>query len=63
MGGFVATLRGQRSAATNHRDAALSLARRVYGEKITVRTDYLRDRDVAAGVQYRYHVTHRGSEA
>ncbi|OLO06853.1 hypothetical protein BTW08_15260 [Salinicola sp. MH3R3-1] len=63
MGGFVATLRGQRCTAADHRNAALDLARRVYGERVNVRADYLRPSDVTAGVRHRYHVTHQGSRA
>lgn len=59
MGGFVATLRGQRATAATHRDAALTVARQVYGPKVNVRSDYLRNADPLAGIQYRYHITHR----
>ncbi|WP_085919068.1 hypothetical protein [Halomonas sp. CSM-2] len=58
MGGFVAILRGHRATGTTHRDAALAVARRVYGPRVNVRTDYLRDSDPMAGIQYRYHITH-----
>ncbi|MCL7931711.1 hypothetical protein [Halomonas llamarensis] len=58
MGGFVATLRGQRATGTTHREAALAVARRVYGPRVNVRNDYLRDADTMAGIQYRYHITH-----
>lgn len=59
MGGFVATLRGQRATGTTHREAALAVARQVYGPRVNVVNDYLRHSDVAAGIQYRYHITHR----
>lgn len=58
IGGFVATLRGKRATGTTHREAALNVARQVYGSKVNVRNDYLRDSDTAAGIQYRYHITH-----
>lgn len=59
MGGYVATLRGKRATGTTHRDAALNVARQVYGPKVNVRSDYLRDADPLAGIQYRYHITHQ----
>ncbi|GHB24193.1 hypothetical protein [Salinicola rhizosphaerae] len=59
MGGYAATLRGQRATCTwSHEEAARKVARKVYGDKVDVVNDYLRDGDVAAGIQYRYHVTH-----
>lgn len=61
MGGFVATLRGQRATGTTHRDAALNVARKVYGPKVNVVNDYLRDADPMSGIQYRYHITHRAN--
>ncbi|NVF16255.1 hypothetical protein [Vreelandella maris] len=33
IGGFVGTLRGQRATGTTHRDAALNVARKVYGPR------------------------------
>ena len=59
MGGFVAILRGKRATGTTHRDAALNVARQVYGPTVNVRSDYLRDADPLAGIQYRYHITHQ----
>lgn len=61
MGGFVATLRGQRATGTTHREAALNVARQVYGPKVNVVNDYLRDADPMSGIQYRYHITHRAT--
>lgn len=58
IGGFVGTLRGKRATGTTHRDAALNVARQVYGPKVNVVNDYLRDSDTAAGIQYRYHITY-----
>lgn len=58
IGGYVATLRGKRATGTTHREAALNVARQVYGSKVNVRNDYLRDSDTAAGIQYRYHITY-----
>jgi len=58
IGGFVGTLRGKRATGTTHRDAALNVARKVYGPKVNVVNDYLRDSDVAAGIQYRYQITY-----
>lgn len=58
MGGFVATLRGQRATAATHRDAALNVAHQVCGPKVSVVNDYLRHSDVAAGIHYRYHITY-----
>ncbi|SES15276.1 hypothetical protein SAMN04487958_10817 [Vreelandella subterranea] len=63
MGGFVATLRGQRATGATHLEAALAVARRVYGPRVNVRTDYLRDSDPMAGIQYRYHITHQRGAA
>ncbi|WNL39849.1 hypothetical protein RN346_04640 [Halomonas sp. PAMB 3232] len=63
MGGFVATLRGQRATGRTHRDAALAVARKVYGAKVSVRSDYLRRSDPAANIQYRYHITHQRGAA
>ena len=59
IGGYVATLRGKRATGATHRDAALNVARQVYGPKVNVRSDYLRDADPLAGIQYRYHITHQ----
>lgn len=59
IGGYVATLRGKRATGATHRDAALNVARQVYGPKANVRSDYLRDADPLAGIQYRYHITHQ----
>ena len=61
IGGYVATLRGKRATGITHRDAALNVARQVYGPKVNVRSDYLRDADPLAGIQYRYHITHRAN--
>lgn len=61
IGGFVATLRGKRATGSTHRDAALAVARQVYGSKVNVRNDYLRDSDPMSGIQYRYHITHRAN--
>jgi len=59
MGGYAATLQGQRATcAWSHEEAARKVARKVYGDKVDVVNDYLRDDDVAAGIKYRYHVTH-----
>ncbi|UEQ03207.1 hypothetical protein LMS44_18255 [Halomonas profundus] len=58
IGGFVGTLRGKRATGTTHRDAALNVARKVYGPKVNVVNDYLRHSDVAAGIHYRYHITY-----
>ena len=58
IGGFVATLRGQRSTGPTHREAALNVARKVYGPKVNVVNDYLRDSDPKSGIQYRYHITY-----
>jgi len=63
MGGYVATLRGKRATGTTHRDAALAVARRVYGPRVNVVNDYLRDSDPMAGIQYRYHITHQRGAA
>ncbi|WP_342596340.1 hypothetical protein AAGT95_09590 [Salinicola lusitanus] len=64
MGGYAATLKGKRATCTwSHEEAARRVARKVYGGKVDVVNDYLRDSDVAAGIQYRYHVTHHRSEA
>lgn len=61
IGGFVATLRGKRATGATHRDAALTVARQVYGPKVNVVSDYLRDSDPMSGIQYRYHITHRAN--
>ncbi len=57
--GYVATLRGKRATGATHRDAALAVARQVYGSKVNVRNEYLRDSDPKAGIQYRYQITQR----
>ncbi|WIX31221.1 hypothetical protein QO259_10275 [Salinicola sp. JS01] len=60
MGGYAATLHGKRATcAWSHEEAARRVARKVYGEAVDVKPDYLRHSDVAAGVRYRYHVTHQ----
>tara|TARA_R110000851_G_scaffold50820_1_gene121268 strand:+ start:707 stop:940 length:234 start_codon:yes stop_codon:yes gene_type:complete len=61
IGGFVATLRGKRATGTTHREAALAVARQVYGTRVNVVNDYLRAADPMSGIQYRYHITHRGA--
>ncbi|TVU88287.1 hypothetical protein [Vreelandella titanicae] len=61
IGGFVGTLRGKRATGTTHRDAALNVARKVYGPKVNVVNDYLRDSDIAAGIHYRYHINYRAN--
>ncbi|HDZ48751.1 hypothetical protein LCGC14_0074820 [marine sediment metagenome] len=58
IGGFVATLRGKRATGTTHREAALAVARQVYGPKVNVVNDYLRAADPMSGIQYRYHITY-----
>ena len=57
--GYTATCNGKRASCTwSHEQAAKSVAQKCYGEKAGVAPDYLQDGDVAAGTQYRYHVTH-----
>ncbi|WP_447926926.1 hypothetical protein [Vreelandella sp. EE27] len=63
IGGFVATLRGQRATGITHRQAALFVARKVYGPKVNVVNDYLRASDPMSGIQYRYHITHQRGAA
>lgn len=59
MGGYAATLKGQRATcAWSHEEAARRVARKIYGEQVDVVSDYLTEADVQAGVKYRYHVTH-----
>ncbi|WIX34931.1 hypothetical protein QO259_09930 [Salinicola sp. JS01] len=59
IGGYAATLQGQRATcAWSHEEAARRVAQKVYGDTVDVVNDYLRDSDVAAGVRYRYHITH-----
>ena len=59
MGGFVATLRGQRATGVTRREAALTVARQVYGPGVNVSQGYLNDNDAAAGIQCRYYITRR----
>tara|TARA_R110000850_G_scaffold195947_1_gene322358 strand:+ start:141 stop:383 length:243 start_codon:yes stop_codon:yes gene_type:complete len=61
IGGFVGTLRGKRATGTTHREAALNVARQVYGTKVNVVNDCLREADIAAGIRYRYHITYRAN--
>lgn len=60
MGGYAATLQGKRATCSwSHEEAARRVAQKVYGDQVDVVNDYLRDGDVAAGIKYRYHVTHQ----
>ncbi|GGW23783.1 MAG: hypothetical protein CME75_07910 [Halomonas sp.] len=62
IGGYAATLKGQRATcAWSAEEAARKVARKVHGDQVDVVSAELAESDAKAGVKYRYHITQRGA--